>query len=84
VSVPPARSPATRTPQDTRTVTYVVETEQGIDTASFGGGDSFAAMVDATLADPRSWIGNKGGGDDAIAFRHISVSSSDTPTSGSG
>jgi hypothetical protein len=63
----------------TRTVTYVVETEQGIDTASFGGGDSFASMVDATLADPRSWIGNKGGGDDGIAFRHISVTSSDTP-----
>ncbi|WP_313005768.1 DUF3152 domain-containing protein [Corynebacterium variabile] len=61
---------------DTRTLTYVVETEQGIDTASFGGGDSFAAMVDATLADPRSWIGNR---DDLIAFRHISVSSSDTP-----
>lgn len=60
----------------TRTLTYVVETEQGIDTASFGGGDSFSSMVDATLADPRSWIGNR---DDAIAFRHISVSSSDTP-----
>lgn len=60
----------------TRTVTYVVEVEQGTDTASFGGGDGFAAMVDATLADPRSWTGNR---DDRIAFRHVSVSGSDTP-----
>lgn len=52
----------------TRTVSYVVEVEQGLSTASFGGGDSFSAIVDATLADPRSWIGNR---DDRIAFRHV-------------
>lgn len=61
---------------DTRTVTYVVEVEQGTDTSSFGGGDSFSAMVDATLADPRSWIGDR---EDRIAFRHISVTGGDTP-----
>lgn len=61
---------------DTRTVSYVVEVEDGLDTASFGGGDAFAAMVDATLDDPRSWIGNT---DDRIAFRHISVAGSATP-----
>ena len=64
---------------DARTVTYVVETEQGIDTASFGGGDGFAAMVDATLSDPRSWIGNTGDRDGKVAFRHISVSDGAVP-----
>ncbi|WP_245557338.1 DUF3152 domain-containing protein [Corynebacterium terpenotabidum] len=61
----------------TRTVSYVVEVEQGLDTSSFGGGDAFAAMVDATLADPRSWI--SGVDDGGIAFRHVSVSDDVTP-----
>lgn len=57
-----------------RTWTYVVEVENGIDASSFGGGDAFAATVDATLADPRSWTaGGK------VAFRHVSVSGKETP-----
>lgn len=34
---------------------YTVDVENGIDSASFGGEDAFAQMVDATLSDPRSW-----------------------------
>lgn len=61
---------------NTRTFTYVVEVEDGLNTSSFGGGDSFAAMVDSTLADPRSWISttvSEDSGNTGIAFRHISV-----------
>lgn len=36
---------------------YTVEIEDGIDPSSYGGDDAFAAIVDATLADPRSWTG---------------------------
>lgn len=35
---------------------YQVAVEDGIDSAAYGGDDAFAADVDATLADPRSWI----------------------------
>jgi hypothetical protein len=35
--------------------TYTIEVEQGIDLAPYGGNDSFAALVDTTLADPRGW-----------------------------
>lgn len=35
--------------------TYTIEVEQGIDLASLGGNESFAALVDSTLADPRGW-----------------------------
>lgn len=35
--------------------TYTVEIEDGIDLAPLGGLDSFAALVDATLAAPRGW-----------------------------
>ncbi len=37
--------------------TYTVETENGLQDAK--GDKEFAAAVDATLADPRSWIGGK-------------------------
>jgi hypothetical protein len=37
--------------------TYSIEVEQGIDLAPYGGNDSFASLVDTTLADPRSWAG---------------------------
>jgi hypothetical protein len=43
--------------------TYTVEVEDGIDPASFGGEDTFAKLVDETLADPRGWTG---GGDIAV------------------
>lgn len=35
--------------------TYTIEVEQGIDLAPFGGNESFASLVDTTLADPRGW-----------------------------
>ncbi len=38
-----------------RLFTYTIEIEQGIDLAPFGGSDSFASLVDATLSDPRGW-----------------------------
>ena len=44
--------------------TYTVEIEEGIDTVGFGGDESVARMVDATLADPRSWTA-----DGRVAFR---------------
>lgn len=38
-----------------RHYTYTVEIEDGLDPASFGGDESFAKLVDQTLADPRGW-----------------------------
>lgn len=38
-----------------RVFNYTVEVEDGIDTSSFGGDDSFASMVDKTLQNPKSW-----------------------------
>jgi hypothetical protein len=37
--------------------TYTVEIEDGINPAEYGGDDAFAHLVEQTLADPRSWIG---------------------------
>ena len=42
----------------TKTFTYTVEIEDGIDTTSFGGDDNFARMVSQTLANPKSWTHN--------------------------
>ncbi len=53
---------------DERVFTYVVEVEDGINTAAYGGDDGFVAAVDATLANPKGWIG-----DPAWAFEHIAV-----------
>ena len=39
-----------------RLVTYTVEVEDGVELA--GGPEGFAAMVDATLQNPKSWIGS--------------------------
>lgn len=39
--------------------TYVVEVEDTIDASAYGGDDAFAAMVEATLSNPKSWIGDK-------------------------
>ena len=44
--------------------TYTVEIEQGVDTVDSGGDDAVARMVDATLANPKSWTA-----DGAVAFR---------------
>ncbi|MCK0438276.1 DUF3152 domain-containing protein [Gordonia alkaliphila] len=46
--------------------TYTVEVEDGLNPQNFGGDKSFAKLVDATLANPKSWIG---GG--KVAFRRI-------------
>jgi len=35
--------------------TYTIEVEDGIDTASYAGDDAFAAAVQGTLSDPKSW-----------------------------
>ncbi len=62
--------------------TYSVEVERGIDTQQYGGDRTFAKLVDATLANPKSWIG-----DGKVSFRRvdsgepdlrISLSSTDT------
>lgn len=49
---------------DAEQFTYTVEVEEGVDTTDFGGDDSVARMVDATLANPKSWTA-----DGAVAFR---------------
>ncbi|UVE94818.1 DUF3152 domain-containing protein [Dietzia sp. B32] len=46
--------------------TYTVEIEDGIDTTDFGGDESVARMVDATLANPKSWTA-----DGAVAFQRV-------------
>lgn len=46
--------------------TYTVEVEDGMDTSSLGGDESFARRVEQTLADPRGWTGEGG-----FAFRRI-------------
>lgn len=37
---------------------YTVEVEDGLDTATFGGDNAFAKMVDQTLDNPKSWTHN--------------------------
>lgn len=49
-----------------KAVTYVVEVENGVDTASYGGDEAVAAMVDATLSNPKSWTA-----DPAFSFQHV-------------
>lgn len=39
----------------TKTFTYTVEVEDGLDTTTFGGDAGFARMVSETLASPKSW-----------------------------
>ncbi len=62
--------------------TYTIEVEDGLNPADFGGDRTFAQLVDATLANPKSWIGGN-----KVAFRRIdkgepdlriSLSSADT------
>ena len=49
-----------------RTVRYVVEVENGVDTSGSGGDDALAAMVDATLANPKGWTH-----DPRFRFEHV-------------
>jgi hypothetical protein len=53
---------------------YTVEVENGIDAAPFGGDDAFAAMVDQTLANPKSWTHNP-----QIGFMRIDGNTADNP-----
>lgn len=52
--------------EDADLFTYTVEVEDSVDTTVFGGDDSVAAMVDATLSDPRSWTANG-----TVAFQRV-------------
>ena len=56
------------------TFTYVVEVEEGVNTAAYGGDDAFATLVDATLGDVRGWTG-----DGAVRFEHIDLASGIEP-----
>lgn len=49
-------------------VRYVIEVEDGVKTALYGGDDAFAAMVDATLMDPRGWTN-----DPRFRFEHVAA-----------
>lgn len=46
--------------------TYTVEVEKGIDPVQYSGDQSFAKLVDTTLANKRSWIG-----DGKVSFRRV-------------
>lgn len=46
--------------------TYTVDVEEGVDSVEFGGDDAVARMVDATLANPKSWTA-----DGAAAFQRV-------------
>ncbi|GAB3698937.1 DUF3152 domain-containing protein [Corynebacterium nasicanis] len=47
-------------------VRFVVEVENGVDTAGVGGDDALSAMVDATLSNPKGWTNDK-----AYRFEHV-------------
>ncbi|MDO5512246.1 DUF3152 domain-containing protein [Corynebacterium sp.] len=47
-------------------VRFVVEVEDGVDTAGSGGDDALAAMIDATLSNPKGWTN-----DPAFRFEHV-------------
>lgn len=58
----------------TRSLTYTVEIEDGVDTASFGGDEAFARMVTETLSNPKSWTH-----DPHFAFTRIDATSPEHP-----
>ena len=49
-------------------VRYSIEVEDGLNTAPYGGDESFAAMVEATLSDPRGWTAQKD-----FEFEHVAA-----------
>ncbi len=53
---------------------YIVEVENGLDSSVYGGDDAFAAMVDATLSNPKGWTHDKDFG-----FKHIDAKSGEEP-----
>ncbi|TCP49267.1 uncharacterized protein DUF3152 [Tamaricihabitans halophyticus] len=52
--------------------TYTVEIEDGLNEADYGGDEAFAQMVDGTLANEKSWIG-----DGSIKLRRVDASGPD-------
>lgn len=50
----------------TKSFTYTVEVEDGVDTTAIGGDEAFARMVSETLGNPKSWTHNP-----QIAFTRI-------------
>jgi hypothetical protein len=50
----------------TKSFTYTVEVEDGVDTTAIGGDEAFARMVSETLTNPKSWTHNP-----QIAFTRI-------------
>src|SRR5699024_4036232 len=46
--------------------TYSVDIEEGVDTTAYGGDEAFGRMIDATLANPKSWIN-----DERFAFERV-------------
>ncbi len=58
-----------------KTFTYTVEVEDGLDTATFGGDDAYARLVSQTLANPKSWTHNP-------QFAFVRIDSARARTSG--
>ncbi|EGD55239.1 DUF3152 domain-containing protein [Gordonia neofelifaecis] len=52
--------------------TYTVETERGLTPQDYGGDQAFAKLVDTTLSNKKSWIG-----DGRVAFRRIDAGEPD-------
>lgn len=49
-----------------KTMRYVVEVEDGVDTSAYGGDAAVSQLVDATLTDPRGWSN-----DPRFSFEHV-------------
>ena len=60
--------------QADKVFTYTVEVEDGVDTASYGGDDSFARMVSQTLANKKSWTH-----DPRFAFQRVDATFGGSP-----
>jgi hypothetical protein len=52
--------------------TYTIEVEDGVDTTSYGGDESFARMVSQTLSNPKSWTH-----DPRFGFRRVDTGNPD-------
>ncbi|GAA2066212.1 DUF3152 domain-containing protein [Williamsia deligens] len=59
-------------PRAGRTFTYTVEVENGLVPQDYSSDSAFGKLVDATLSNPRSWIG---GG--SVAFRRVDTGTPD-------
>ncbi|MBT0565653.1 DUF3152 domain-containing protein [Williamsia sp. CHRR-6] len=68
--VVPGTTPVVGTAQ--KVYRYTVEVENGLIPENYGGDQTFAKLVDATLASPKSWIGRG-----AVSFRRIDTGTPD-------